>query len=128
MMKLLVQYLAVGSAGFLGAITRLFVGSVFGRWLETSFPVGTLVINVTGSFILGWFITFVTEKYPVSDTLRLAIAVGFVGAYTTFSTFTYESTKLMNDRAWAMAIANIVVSLVLGLLAVRLGIMTARRV
>jgi CrcB protein len=128
MMKLLVQYLAVGSAGFLGAITRLFVGSVFGRWLETSFPVGTLVINVTGSFILGWFITFVTEKYPVSDTLRLAIAVGFVGAYTTFSTFTWESTKLMNDRAWAMAIANIVVSLVLGLLAVRLGIMTARRV
>src|SRR5689334_6754274 len=104
MMKLLINYLAVGSAGFLGAIARYFVGSVCGRWFGgmTSFPVGTLVINVTGSCFLGWFSAMVASRLSVSETMRLAIATGFVGAYTTFSTFALESNKLLDDGATLM--------------------------
>jgi CrcB protein len=125
-MKTLIQYLAVGGAGFLGAISRLAVATFFGRWFDTRFPLGTLVINVSGSFFLGWFLTLISDRYPVSDTVRMAVAVGFVGAYTTFSTFTYESTKLFDDGAAAIAMGNICLSLALGLLAVRFGAILAR--
>jgi len=131
-MKTLIQYLAVGGAGFLGATARLFVSRVCGRLFETSFPVGTLVINVTGSFILGWFLTAVGRGWTVSDristdTLRLAIGVGFVGAYTTFSTFMFESDKLMENGAMVQAFLNLLGSLALGLLAVWLGMRLASR-
>ena len=122
-MKLLLQYLAVGIAGFIGAILRVAVGRLFS---QNRFPFGTLVINVTGSLFLGWFTTFVTERYPISDIKRLAIGAGFVGAYTTFSTFMFETTKLAEDGAGLPATMNLVVSVVLGLLAVRLGIIIAR--
>jgi CrcB protein len=131
-MRMLIQYLCVGGAGFLGAISRLLVGRVCGRWFATGFPVGTLVINVTGSFILGWFLAAVARGWTVSDristeTLRLTIAVGFVGSYTTFSTFMFESDGLIAKGALTQAMLNLVGSLVLGLLAVRFGIWVAER-
>ncbi|HEY2587854.1 MAG TPA: fluoride efflux transporter CrcB [Tepidisphaeraceae bacterium] len=126
-MKVLAQALAVGLGGFVGSLARwgmaLFVGTMFtGR-----FPLGTFVINITGSFFLGWFLTFVTFRYPVSDTVRLGVATGFVGAYTTFSTFMYESTRLNDDGAGLEAIMNLLGSLIVGLLAVKLGMVLARR-
>ena len=126
-MKVLSQALAIGAAGFVGALTRWGVASLFGRLLPVRFPVGTFFINITGSFFLGWFLTFVSVRYPVSDTMRLAIATGFVGAYTTFSTFMYESARLGDDGAGLEAIANLVGSLVVGLIAVKLGMFLARR-
>jgi CrcB protein len=114
------QCLAVGFAGFFGAIARLLIGMVCGRAFS-QFPVGTLVINLSGSFILGWFSAFVGQRVGFSETLRMAIAVGFVGAYTTFSTFMYESDALMRQGAWLKASTNLIGSIVLGLLAVRLG-------
>ncbi|HEX4144847.1 MAG TPA: fluoride efflux transporter CrcB [Pirellulales bacterium] len=126
-MKLLEQYLAVGAAGSLGAMLRLAVSTFCGRWFGTAFPVGTLVINLSGSLFLGWFLTLIGQRYVVSDTLRMAVAVGFVGAYTTFSTFAYESNSLLEDGAGLKAGANLVGSVVLGLLAVRLGIWIAGR-
>ena len=125
-MKVLLQYLAIGCAGFIGAITRVAVATLFGR-LNIRFPLGTLFINVTGSLFLGWFLTVVTDRYPVSDTTRLAIGAGFVGAYTTFSTFMFESSRLADDGAGLEAMLNLLLSLLLGLLAVRLGITIARR-
>ena len=126
-MKLLVQYLAVGAAGSVGAMLRLAVSSFCGQWFGTAFPIGTLVINLSGSLFLGWFLTLIGERFIVSDTLRMAVAVGFVGAYTTFSTFAYESNSLLEDGAAVKALVNLVGSLVLGLLAVRLGIWLAGR-
>ena len=126
-MKLLLQqYLAIGVAGFVGAISRVAVASIFGR-LNIRFPLGTLFINVSGSLFLGWFLTFATDRYPVSDTTRLAIGAGFVGAYTTFSTFMFESNRLADDGAGLEALLNLLGSLALGLIAVRLGIAIARR-
>ena len=121
-MNTMIQYLAVGIAGFFGAVARLLVARFFGRTFPTQFPIGTMVINISGSFFLGWFLAFVGGRFIVSDTFRLAIAVGFVGAYTTFSTYMFESDKLFADGAGIMAMVNLIGSVVLGLVAVRLGI------
>src|SRR5215469_18759360 len=120
MMKTLVQLLAVGAAGFFGSVARWGVGVYFGRWM-TAFPLGTLVINVTGSFFLGWFVTFI-DRRPGHEMLRLAIGTGFVGAYTTFSTYMFESNQLMEKGAFYEAWLNIIGSIVLGLVAVYLGV------
>jgi CrcB protein len=123
-MNTLVQYLAVGLAGFFGAIARLLVAQICGRAFLTSFPVGTFVINISGSFVLGWLAVALPGR--VSETTRVALAVGFVGAYTTFSTFMYESNALIERGAGIMAMVNLVGSLVLGLVAVRLGILVGK--
>lgn len=125
-MKFLSRYLMIGTAGFIGAITRVVVATLFGR-LGWRFPLGTLFINVSGSMFLGWFLTVATERYSLSDTIRLSIGAGFVGAYTTFSTFMFESNRLVDDGAGLEAILNLLVSLMLGLLAVRLGIILGHR-
>lgn len=126
-MKTLINYLAVGGAGCLGAMFRYFVATTCARFLGTAFPIGTFIINITGSFILGWFLTVIGNRVPVSDTTRLAVAVGFLGAYTTFSTFMYESNALIEGAAGIKALANLVGSIVLGLIAVRLGMALAMR-
>ena len=126
-MKLLHQYLAVAVGGSLGAMARFLVASVAAQLLGTAFPIGTFIINITGSLFLGWFYTIATERMILSDTTRLGVAVGFVGAYTTFSTYMFESDALMRDGAVWKATANLVGSVVVGLLAVRLGIWLAAR-
>jgi CrcB protein len=120
------QCLAVGFAGFFGAIARLLIGLAFGSWIP-QFPVGTLVINLSGSFILGWFYGYAASRVGLSDIWKFAIGTGFVGAYTTFSTFMYESDALMRQGAWLKASTNLIGSIVLGLLAVRLGAYMASR-
>ena len=126
MKEVLYRCLAVGLAGSVGAVARYGVALLF-KGLNIRFPLGTLVINITGSLFLGWFYAYATSKNVDAD-LRLAIATGFVGAYTTFSTFMYESNSLIDDGAGVEAMVNIVGSLVLGIFAVRSGIWMARRV
>ena len=125
-MKLLVQYLAVGAGGFIGAVLRVFVATAFAGFFTKAFPLGTLFINISGSFFLGWFLTFITARYPMSDTARLAIGAGFVGAYTTFSTYMFESNALIEEGAAIRGFLNLFGSLALGLFAVRFGIFIAR--
>ncbi len=126
-MNVLIQYLSVGLAGSLGAMARLAVSTLCGRLFGNAFPVGTLLINLSGSLLLGWFLTIIGQRYIVSDTLRMAVAVGFVGAYTTFSTFAYETNSLLEDGSVVKATVNVVGGVVLGLVAVRLGIWLAGR-
>jgi CrcB protein len=125
-MKLLTQCLAVAGGGALGAVLRFLLGTLCVRLFGAGFPVGTLVINVSGSLVLGWFLTFVQPRETVSDTLRLAVAVGLLGAYTTFSTFAYESNLLLNDGLYGKTLFNMAGSVILSLVAVRLGIMLGR--
>src|SRR3954468_23440180 len=101
--RVLSQVLLVASGSALGGLARGGVGLAFARWLGTKFPWGTLVINVTGSLFLGWFLTLLDERLPLSEAawlrpndLRLMVAVGFTGAYTTFSTFEYETHGLLS--------------------------------
>lgn len=127
-METLTKYLAVAAGGALGAVARYYLnGSALSRmWLP--FPTPTFIINVTGSFIIGLFLTLVTERISVSTHLRLAIVVGFVGAYTTFSTFEYETAILLRERAYLTAFLNVTLSFVMGLAAVLGGMMVARKV
>jgi CrcB protein len=124
-MKLLVQCLAIGGGGFLGSIARFLVGVACGRW-SAAFPVGTFIINISGSLFLGWFLTVVGSRITVSDTTKFAVATGFVGAYTTFSTFMWESNALLREGSEIKAMVNLIGSLIVGLLAVKIGMYLAR--
>jgi CrcB protein len=123
----LLPYLLVGAGGFLGANARFLLARWIGEGVATRFPLGTFAINVTGSFLLGVLGTAVAQKLvPGADHLRLALGVGFLGAYTTFSTFEYETHALLEDGLSATALANVALSVVVGLVAVRLGVLVAR--
>ena len=126
-MATLMPYLLVGLGGFIGANARFVVARVVGALFETRFPLGTFVINISGSFLLGVLGTIVTQKVmPGSESMRLALGVGFLGAYTTFSTFEFETHALFDDGSWLTATTNMFASLFVGLLAVRAGIVVAK--
>jgi CrcB protein len=125
-MKTLTGYLAVATGGALGACLRYFIGGTLVSRIAAPFPTATFIINVTGSFIIGFFLTLATERIQLSPHLRLAVAVGFVGAYTTFSTFEYETMRLVEARAFLLAALNVVLSVVVGFVAVWGGIALAR--
>lgn len=116
----------IGVAGFLGAASRYhFEGWVSNRW-PTAFPWGTLVVNVTGCFLLGFIFTLLTERFLPHPELRTAMTIGFVGAYTTFSTFAFETLRLGEDGAVALALSNVVVSVAAGMIAVWFGTVLGR--
>jgi CrcB protein len=130
---LFIQIVLVSLGGALGALLRWGVGVAAGRWFGTAFPWGTFIINISGSLFLGWFTTVLADRLPQTEglwlspnDLRLMIAVGFTGAYTTFSTFEYESHGLLRDGNGLAGITYLFASVFLGLLAVRLGIFLAR--
>lgn len=122
------RYLVVAFGGALGAIARYWFSSLIGERVPTRFPLGTLIINVTGSFIIGFFLTFVTERINIHPNWRLGVAVGFVGAYTTFSTFEYETFRLLETGSGIGGFMNVIVSLMLGFLAVWGGIALGREI
>jgi CrcB protein len=127
MMAALIPYLLVGVGGFIGANARYAVARLVGAMFETRFPLGTFVINMSGSFLLGVLGTVVGQKVmPGSETMRLALGVGFLGAFTTFSTFEFETHALFEDGSWLLATTNMVASLLVGLLALRAGIVAAK--
>lgn len=116
----------VGAGGFAGAVARYLVGGWAQQWWGPSFPYGTFIINVSGSFILGLFATL-SIRYAWSEQWRLLIAIGFVGAYTTFSTFEYESIQLISEGGrYRAAAINLAGSVVAGFFAAYLGVVAAR--
>jgi CrcB protein len=126
-MATLMPYLLVGVGGFIGANARFVVARLVGALFETRFPLGTFIINISGSFLLGVLGTLVTQRVmPNSESMRLALGVGFLGAYTTFSTFEFETHALFDDGSWLTATTNMFGSLFVGLLAVRAGIVVAK--
>jgi fluoride exporter len=113
----------VGLGGFLGANARYLLGGfISDRW-GVGFPLGTFVINVSGSFILGFFMAYAQDRPWLEPSARLLFAVGFVGAYTTFSTFEYETMRLLQQREILLAMVNIFGSLLSGMVAVFAGFM-----
>ncbi len=122
------NFLLISIGAILGANARYWVGGWVAERLGTSFPYGTLLINLTGSFVLGLFFTLTTERFLVDPRWRLLIAIGFLGAYTTFSSYTYESVNLLLSRQWVMGLLNLFGSSALGALAVILGILVGRLV
>jgi CrcB protein len=119
------EALWVGVGGFVGANARYFLGVWVATRLGTTFPYGTFIINSTGSFILG-LIMGILEGHVLAPAVRLTAAIGFVGAYTTFSTWTYETLRLIENGSWQLAAANAVGSLLVGIGAAIAGITTGR--
>jgi CrcB protein len=119
-------YIAVGSA--LGGVSRYLVGGMVQRVLDTTFPAGTLVVNLTGSFLLGLFLRYALETPTLTPELRAFLTIGFCGGYTTFSTFSYETVALLEDGEWIRAGIYAALSLLLALVATILGFMVARGV
>jgi len=126
-MSMWMPYLLVGLGGFIGANARFVVARLVGAAFETRFPLGTFVINVSGSFLLGVLGTIIALKVMSgSEAMRLALGVGFLGAFTTFSTFEFETHALLEDGSWLLATTNMFASLFVGLVAVRAGIVVAK--
>jgi len=105
---------------------RYLVGGWAAEKWGGSFPFGTLLINVTGSFILGAFMAFIMDRLALDPRWRLFFAVGFLGAYTTFSTYTFETIQLVLAGSWWPAALNLLASNALGLGAVLLGVVLVR--
>lgn len=122
----LMRYLAVGLGGFIGANARYVIGGwVQDRW-GASFPYGTFVVNVTGCFLLGVFATMALH-FTWGEYWRLLVAIGFVGAYTTFSTFEYETLRLLAEGFRLKSAAmNVGISVGAGLAAAYAGVVLAR--
>jgi CrcB protein len=126
-MSSLRPFVLVGVGGFVGANARYVVARLVGALVETRFPLGTFFINVSGSFLLGVLGAIVAQKAsPGSEAMRLALGVGFLGGFTTFSTFEFETHALFDDGSWLTAITNMVASVFAGLVAVRAGIVVAK--
>jgi CrcB protein len=119
---------AVALAGAVGALARYGVGGLISRRSDSAFPWGTFVINVTGAFALGLIFTLATERWSVAPWLRSALTIGFLGAYTTFSTLSFETYRLAADRALGLAAANMLGSCAAGLAAVYVGVVLGRSV
>jgi CrcB protein len=116
----------IAIAGALGALARYGLEGVVSRRLPTAFPWGTLAVNVSGALALGLLFTLTTERLLVAPWLRSALAIGFLGAYTTFSTFSLETFRLLEDGARGLALLNAAASVALGLVAVYAGVVLGR--
>ena len=117
---------AIAVAGALGALARYGLEGAISRRAPQSFPWSTLAVNATGSFLLGLLFTLLVERFSVAPWLRASVTIGLLGAYTTFSTFSFETYRLAEDGAWALAAANVVASVALGISALYGGVVLAR--
>ncbi len=115
------MWIFVSVGGAAGALARYWLSGWVDAAFGGSFPLGTLVVNVLGSFLLGFGMQAM-EAFPVSAALRTMLTIGFLAAFTTFSTFSYETVTLVRDGDWTRATLYAVLSIVLGLIAVLIGI------
>lgn len=120
-------YVMVLLGGGAGSLVRYVVSTVIMARTGGRFPFGTVVINITGSFLIGLLMTLLTERLSPHPNLRLLLVTGFLGGYTTFSSFEWETLSLVADGGWWLGLVNMVGSVALGYSAVWLGALMARR-
>ena len=117
------DFLLISLGAMTGANLRYAVSRLAMKQISASFPWGTMLINATGSFILGFFLVWTSERVLADPRWRPLVAVGFCGGYTTFSTFEWETFKLVRDGSWGLALANVLGSVLAGFCGVLLAVL-----
>jgi len=120
------QLTAVAIGGAAGAVMRWLMAGAVQRWTGTAFPWGTFAVNALGSFLLGFLFVWLIERSTAGELARLALTVGMLGAFTTFSTYSLESIRLLQEGALGMAAANVMGQVIVCLVLTWLGIQIAR--
>jgi CrcB protein len=120
------RYLLIAVFGALGAMSRYALDTWVTSTTHGRFPWGTLLVNVAGSFALGIVVELTTARLLAHPDWRIALGIGFLGAFTTFSTFTYDTVRLADDSAYALALLNVVSMTMLGLVAAAAGLLLGR--
>lgn len=118
-------YLLIAIGGIVGANARFLVSTWSANRIGIDFPYGTLIVNASGSFLMGLLLTLVADRFAGDASARALLATGFLGAYTTFSTFSYETVALVQHGALGPAVAYVAASLIGGLIAVFAGVVAA---
>jgi CrcB protein len=122
------KYLLVGAGGFVGAMARFWVNTMVTQRMGLRFPYGTFLINVSGCFLIGFFMYLLAERGVLDAHWLYIIVVGFIGAYTTFSTFEYETMRALHDGQLGIGLLYVASSVLVGFLMVWLGAQTAKLV
>lgn len=120
------RYLMVGLGGFLGSVARFWLGEIISQRMGTLFPYGTFVVNISGSYLLGMILTILTENGHWDPSWRYLIPIGFIGAYTTFSAFEWETFQSLQNGQFLIGGLNVALSMSVGFLALWLGVLTGR--
>jgi CrcB protein len=121
-----VNFVIVALGAIVGANLRYILSRLAARLIGPVFPYGTLIINVTGSFIVGWFMIWTTERVLVDPRWRLLIVIGFCGGFTTFSSYAFETMAYFEQGQWTLLATNILANNLLSLLAALAGMALAR--
>jgi len=121
-----VAYLWIAVGAIVGASARYFLSGYVARTFSSTFPYGTLIINITGSLLLGFFLVWTEERVLLDPRWRLLVAIGFCGSYTTFSSYAFESFAFMEQGQWLAMTANVVANNALCLASVIAGAAAAR--
>jgi CrcB protein len=130
-MRTLIEWKAyawISLGAILGANLRYFLSKIITLWSDAAFPLGTLIINLTGSMLLGFFLIWTTERVLADPLWRWMIAIGFCGSYTTFSSYAFETMAYFEQGHWLLFAANILSNNILCLAAVLAGAMIARAI
>lgn len=122
------NYILIAIAGAIGAVSRYSISGAAHRALGTNFPYGTLAANIIGCLLLGFIMKTTTSTTLIPASWRLPITVGFLGALTTFSTFSYETVKLLETSSYLPAVLNILANLIIGLLATVAGVIISKTI
>ena len=124
----MMNILIIGLGGFIGAVMRYSISGWVHRLVGSSLPYGTLVVNILGSFILGFFLLLAEERFTISPLWRNFIAIGMMGALTTFSTFSFETFMLLQENLYGQVALNVGLNVILTIAAVWAGIALARMI
>ena len=122
------KYLLIAAGGALGSVARHWIGSTIGSRMGSRFPYGTFVINLTACIIVGFSLTYLGKRLELSPAWRYLIPIGFIGSYSTFSTYEWETLSTIRAGAFALAALYAVGSLLIGLAATWLGTVLAEAI
>ncbi|MCG6914631.1 fluoride efflux transporter CrcB [bacterium BMS3Abin03] len=122
----MINYILVGIGAAIGGTFRYWISNVIFKIFSENFPYGTLVVNVTGSFILGILMFYFNDRELLSPQLRLFLTVGFCGGFTTFSTFSFETMNLFRETQYLLGSINILLNLMLCLIGVFLAYLVTK--